>query len=125
MTIRDLRKLVFKSNEDHMSLTRGGATAHLYEHYFGPNGEKLDPDMYDLGLHGTVKVTRNFWSKGYYCALSGDKKVDPKLGMPLTLLNEEGMTVGELLTLLKKKVEPGSRIILQVMWPSKSKYFAP
>ena len=81
--------------------------------------------MYDIGLLGTLKVTRNFWSKGYYCGLSDDKKLDPKQGMLLSVLKSEDMTVNELLVLMKKKVSEDSRIILSALWPARSKFYCP
>lgn len=72
---------------------------------------------------GTLKVTRNFWSKGYYCGLSEDKKIDPKQGMLLSALKQEDMRVGDLLNLMKKKISEEARITLSALWPGKSKYF--
>lgn len=101
-TMRDLREKVYRVQQRMMAASKEGGLREMeYEEHFTLEGERRDPEMYEVRLLETIKASKSFWSKGYFCSLTEIKKgVDPRTGIPLSLLKDEKMTAGELLVTL-------------------------
>ena len=97
------RQVIVGGRAEKMSMTESAAYGEEmeYEEHFTLEGERRDPEMYEVRLLETIKASKSFWSKGYFCSLTEIKKgVDPRTGIPLSLLKDEKMTAGELLVTL-------------------------
>lgn len=85
---------------------------------------RLQQEIYEISIMGTIQEKKDFLKKEYICALTGNQVIDPKKGSSLSLYKDT-MLSGEVLEDIKKKVGPNTRLKLQAIWPNKSTIFNP
>lgn len=77
---------------------------------------KMQHEIYDICIMGTIIEKKDFLKKDYVCALTGKTVIDPKRGSSLNLYKDNTLS-GDVLEDLKNKVGPNTRLKLHAIWP--------